>query len=127
MKMISNLLTVAATLGCLSFSTMTVQAQGSLTPPPGAPVPVMKSLDQIEASTPLIPGAPGVTFNTTNGTYTITQPGSYYLTGNLTKTNSGNCIHLAANNISLDLNGFTIFGTNGSLANAIVGGGYGYR
>jgi hypothetical protein len=41
-------------------------AQGSLTPPPGAPAPTMKTLDQIEARTP-ISSAP----------FTISAPGSY--------------------------------------------------
>ena len=48
--------------------------QGTLTPP-GAPLPTMKTLDQIEART-AIPGG--------SAPYTISAPGSYYLTGNLT-------------------------------------------
>jgi len=55
-------------------SASTCLAQGSLTPP-GAPAPTMKTLDQIEARTPIT--------NTTN-LVTISQPGSYYLTHNLT-------------------------------------------
>jgi hypothetical protein len=73
-------------------------SQGSLTPP-GAPAPTMKSLDQIEARTP-ISSAP----------FTITQPGSYYLTTNVT-VSSGYAIAITANNVSLDLNGFTIAST----------------
>lgn len=127
MKKITNLLTVAAFLSCLNFINCTASAQGSLTPPPGAPKPVMKSLDQVEARTPLIPGAPGVTY--TNGLYTITQPGSYYLTENLTRTNGtwADFIFLATNNVTLDLNGFTLFGTTGNKGNAISGSGTGYR
>jgi parallel beta-helix repeat protein len=69
-------------------------AQGSLTPP-GFPAPTMKTLDQVEARTP-IGSAP----------FTITGPGSYYLTGNL----SGAGITIKASNVTLDLNGFTIEG-----------------
>ncbi len=86
-------------------------AQGQLTPPSdafsgGAPAPTMKSLDQIEPRTPLHDGAPGVTQNA-NGGFTISQPGSYYLTGNVTVA-SGDGIVITGNDVSLDLRGFTI-------------------
>jgi hypothetical protein len=70
-------------------------AQGSLTPP-GAPAPTMKTLDQIEARTP-ISSAP----------FIISQPGSYYLTTNLI-TSGGYGVWVATNNVTLDLNGLTI-------------------
>ncbi len=72
--------------------------QGALTPP-AAPGPTMKSLDQIEARTP-ISAAP----------FTITASGSYYLTTNVT-VSSGDAITISANNVTLDLNGFTISST----------------
>jgi hypothetical protein len=62
----------------------------------------MKTLDQIEARTP-ISSAP----------FTINQPGSYYLTTNLT-VSSGNAITIAANGVTLDLNGFTLSSTEAS-------------
>src|SRR6478609_1827254 len=71
-------------------------AQGSLTPPAGAPAPVMKSLSQIEPRTP-VSSAP----------FTINQPGSYYLTTNLT-ISSGTAITIATNDVTLDLNGFAL-------------------
>src|ERR1039458_3298480 len=71
-------------------------SQGSLTPPPGPPGPTMKSLDQIEARTPI-----------SSVPYTISAPGSYYLTGNLA-VSSGTAITIAANQVTLDLNGFTL-------------------
>ena len=86
-------LLVACLLPASAFS------QGSLTPP-GAPAPTMKTLDQVEARTP-IPGTSAVT---------ILQRGSYYLTGNLTVA-SGNAITIEANGVTLDLNGFTISST----------------
>lgn len=83
-------------LGCLlAVSLFSTFAQGVLTPP-GAPAPTMKSLDQIEARTP-ISALP----------YTISAPGSYYVTTNLlVEVNDG--IVITANNVTLDLNGFTI-------------------
>ena len=77
--------------------------QGALTPP-GAPAPTMKTLTQIEPRTP-IATAP----------FTISIPGSYYLTTNVT-VSSGNAITIAANGVTLDLNGFTISSTAASAA-----------
>jgi hypothetical protein len=80
--------------------------QGVLTPP-GAPAPSMKTLAQIEPRTP-ISSAP----------LSITTPGSYYLTTNLT-ISSGAAISVSANNITLDLNGFTIFSTETPAASSV--------
>jgi hypothetical protein len=77
---------------------LALRAQGSLTPP-GPPALSMKSLDQIEART-AISSAP----------FTITSPGSYYLTANLNVT-SGDAIDINTNGVTLDLNGFTISST----------------
>ena len=61
-------------LSTLNSERSTAFAQGALTPP-GAPAPTMKSLAQIEPRTPI-----------SSVPFTITQPGSYYLTTNLTTT-----------------------------------------
>src|SRR6201995_5884107 len=76
-------------------------AQGSLTPP-GAPAATMKSLDQVEARTAI---------TNTASLVTISQPGSYYLTHNLNVT-TGNAININTNQVTLDLNGFTISSTS---------------
>ncbi|MES2921694.1 MAG: hypothetical protein V4819_09110 [Verrucomicrobiota bacterium] len=104
----------------LALATLAANAQGPLTPPPGAPAPVMKSLDQVEARTPLVAGQPGV--GTDSGSLlTITASGSYYLTGNLNVVNSGQ--HgiriVGAVDVTIDLNGFTLTGASGT------GSGYG--
>lgn len=80
-------------------------AQGALTPP-GAPAPTMRTLAQIEPRTP-ISSAP----------FTIAQPGSYYLTTNVSA--NGNAIVITANGVSLDLGGWTISST---ATNAALGG-----
>jgi len=90
---------LALALSTLHSPLSTCLAQGTLTPP-GAPAPTMKSLDQIEARTP-IASAP----------FTITAPGSYYLTTNLT-ISGGDAITIATNGVTLDLNGFTITSTD---------------
>jgi hypothetical protein len=87
-----------AILSNLSSQITTALAQGSLTPP-GMPAPSMKSLDQLEPRT-LISSAP----------FTITAPGSYYLTTNLI-INTGDAITIATNGVTLDLSGFTISST----------------
>ncbi len=77
--------------------------QGGLTPP-GAPGPTMKTLGQIEPRRP-ISSAP----------FVINQPGSYYLTTNLS-VNTGNAITIATNSVTLDLGGWTISSTATSAA-----------
>ena len=87
------------TLLCLTVALISKSlAQGPLTPP-GAPAPTMKSLDQIEARTPI-----------STAPITISAGGSYYLTQNLTVA-GGNAIVITASNVTLDLNGFTISST----------------
>ena len=48
------------------------------------------------------------------GPYTTTAPGSYQLSSNLDVRNLPNsdCIDITTNNVTIDLNGFTIFGAS---------------
>ena len=89
--------------------------QGALTPP-GAPAPVMKTLNQIEPRTDVLKLA-GDSYNL----FIIAQPGSYYLTTNIMVGTGINGITITANNVTLDLNGFTIFstGNGGALGTGI--------
>jgi hypothetical protein len=101
-------------LALLALSTLNTQystcfAQGGNLTPSGPPGPTMFSLSQVmttlnqnEPRRP-IPGAP----------FYIVQPGSYYLTTNLTVT-SGDAIDIEASGVTLDLNGFTISSTSPS-------------
>ncbi len=90
----------AASALVLAFSLQpfALLAQGSLTPP-GAPGPTMRTLTQVEPRSP-ISSAP----------FTISVPGSYYLTTNLT-VSTGDAITIATNGVALDLSGFTVFST----------------
>lgn len=97
---------LALVLAAFGFSE-TSHAQGPLTPPSGVPAPVMKTLDQIEPRTPIPPG-PAVPVAGPH--FTITQPGSYYLTGNVTVA-SGDGIEINSGGVTLDLNGFSILST----------------
>ena len=75
------------------------RAQGSLTPPE-APGPTMRTLAQVEPRIPI-----------TNAPYTITQPGSYYLTANL--SSSGHGIVIQSSRVTLDLMGYSLTGDRG--------------
>lgn len=101
-------LTLAILVTFILHPSSIVLGQGSLTPPPGAPAPTMKTLDQLEARTP-IASAP----------FTISTSGSYYLTGNLAVA-TGNAITVAADHVTLDLNGFTISSTAGSATGTAI-------
>jgi hypothetical protein len=98
-------------LAAFNLQNSTAFSQGSLTPP-GVPAPTMKSLDQVYAKLD-----PRTAITNANSTYTITVPGSYYLTTNLT-VNSENGININASGVTLDLNGFTISSTTASAAYA---------
>jgi len=98
-------------LAAVNASLSTCFAQGSLTPPPGVPGPTMITLSQIEPRTPV------------DGTHTpgdsadlfvIGSPGSYYLTTNIVGVSSKNGILVAANNVTLDLKGFSVLGASNS-------------
>ena len=85
-------------------------AQGPLIPP-GPPLPTMKALDQIEPRIPVESLPAGG-----SARYQITQPGSYYLSSNLTAAAGQNGISIATSNVTLDLNGFTMFGVTNRIA-----------
>jgi hypothetical protein len=79
-------------------------AQGSLTPP-GAPAPMMKTLQQIEPRTP-ISALP----------FTISAPGAYYIVTNMTGVAGANGVTISADNVDLDFGGFTLTGVANSLS-----------
>ena len=77
-------------------------AQGALTPP-GAPAPTMKSLAQIEPRTPI-----------SSLPFTISAPGAYYVTTNLTGVSGSSGITITSGNVTLDLGGFLLANVPGS-------------
>ena len=98
-------------LSTLNPSLSSCFAQGSLTPP-GAPAPTFKTLDQVE---PRIAITASNTPGDADSLFKITQPGSYYLTGNITGVANKHGIEIAASGVTLDLNGFDLLGAPGSL------------
>jgi hypothetical protein len=99
---------------CLLYS---AAGQGALTPP-GAPAAMMKTLDQIEPRTPVNTNtAPGNSF----AQFVISKPGSYYLTGNIMSAGvtGQQGIEITTNNVTLDLNGFSLLGVTSVNASGI--------
>ena len=77
-----------------------VMGQGSLTPP-GAPGETMHTLEEVyERTDPRTP--------ISSLPYTISEPGSYYVTGNLSSTGHG--IVIEASGVTVDLMGFSLTG-----------------
>jgi len=81
--------------------------------PSGPPAPTMKTLNEVEARTPI-----------SSVPFTITEPGSYYLTQNLElATLDTDGIVIEVDNVTLDLNGFSLIGPGksaGTYGNGIV-------
>lgn len=97
----------AAALACVSVLACLAPA-GPIVPPGGpvAPTPGPEPRTPLSAAT-----TPG----DADSLFRITQPGSYYLTGNITGVSGKRGIEIAAGNVTIDLNGFTLAGVAGSL------------
>ena len=105
MKKTSSLL-AGLVLSIEIFAPAKTLAQGNLTPS-GPPGPTMRTLEQIEPRKPV-----------SSLPFVITSSGSYYLTTNLTGANG---VLILVDDVTLDLNGFTLLGTTNS-GNGIAGG-----
>ena len=102
-------------LGSVVGCGMGVVSAGPLTPPPGLPASTDTALRNTDPRTPIGPGTTPGDNDATPSTYKITQPGSYYLAGNLTGQSGRIGIEIAASGVTLDLNGFELAGAAGSL------------
>jgi hypothetical protein len=86
---------------------LTAAFAGPLNPPAGPVAPTMKTMTEVE---------PRIAINSTNtpgalgAIYKIAQPGSYYLTGNVTANLFNDGIQIACSNVTLDLSGFALLG-----------------
>ncbi|MEK6701993.1 MAG: right-handed parallel beta-helix repeat-containing protein [Planctomycetota bacterium] len=88
-----------------------VLAAGPLNPPAGAVTSTYKTLSEVEPRTAInVTNTPGVAA----ALFRIAQPGSYYLTGNITGVANKHGIEIMASGVTLDLNGFELVGVAGS-------------
>jgi parallel beta-helix repeat protein len=71
----------------------------------------MKTLTQIEPRTDI-----ATLSGDSQNSFIINQPGSYYLTGNVTGVASKHGISIQASNVTIDLNGFALIGPGGSVS-----------
>ncbi len=104
---------VAATLGGIVWV-----SAGDLNPPRGLVTPTMKTLAEVE---------PRIAINNTNtpgdgtSTFKITEPGSYYLTGNVNAVPNTNGLAIDAADVTVDLAGYAVIGgVNSTLGSGIV-------
>lgn len=99
--------TAVALSVCLPFSAATVLA-GPLIPPVGPVATTPGPEPRIAVNATNTPGD-------ANSVFKITQPGSYYLAGNVTGEAAKHGVEISASNVSVDLNGFALLGVAGSL------------
>lgn len=86
-------------------------AAGPLDPPAGPITPTGKTLTEVEPRTAI--NAANTPGNATS-LFRITQPGSYYLTANITGVSGRSGIAVASTGVTIDLNGFALNGVPGS-------------
>lgn len=95
-----------------------MHAQGSLTPP-GAPAPFGRALSQVEPRIDVATLA-----GDANAVAVISQPGSYFLSANLSVPSGRSGIAITASNVTLDLRGFAITGAAGSIRGVELRGSF---
>lgn len=104
--------TMLATTGIFVYSAWA----GPLTPPPGPVTGTYKTLSEVEPRTAISgTNTPG----DADSLFKITQPGSYYLTGNITGVSGKHGVKIAVGangpSVTIDLMGFELAGVPGSL------------
>ena len=95
---------------CLVLAFGSAAVAGPLNPPAGPVTSTYKTLVEVEPRTAI--SAVNTPANP-NASFVITQPGSYYLTGDITVPSGKSGIQVYAYGVTVDLNGFTIRGSSG--------------
>lgn len=88
---------------------------GPITPPPGPVASTPGPEPRIAINGVNTPGD-------SNSIYKISQPGSYYLTGNLAGASGKHGIEISADNVTIDLMGHSLDGAPGSLSGIVNDG-----
>jgi hypothetical protein len=94
-----------AGLGLVGAAVAASAGAGTLNPPTGPVAPTGKTTDEIEPRIPVqsLAGDAGKNFITS-------QPGSYYLTGDINGAGGNNGTSIQADGVTVDLNGFALVG-----------------
>lgn len=93
---------------------------GPLDPPPGPIQSTLKTLVDVEPRTAV---SQETTPGDSDATYVISQPGSYYLAGDVETKSGQSGIKIASfDGVTLDLNGFTIRGDAGAIYGVLIQG-----
>ncbi|HRJ51035.1 MAG TPA: right-handed parallel beta-helix repeat-containing protein, partial [Phycisphaerales bacterium] len=107
---------IASTAILLASAILTA---GPLDPPAGPIAPTYKTLGEIEPRTAInAANTPG----NSSAVYVISQPGSYYLTGDVVNTTTRHSILISADHVTIDLNGFAIRGNFSNISGIAVSG-----
>ncbi len=104
-------------IGCLAvmFGFSALSLAGDINPPPGPVGPTMKTLVEIEPRV-AVQSLPSSEI----ALHVISEPGSYYLTGNIIGVSGKHGIEVASDSISIDLNGFSLIGSADALSAVAV-------
>jgi len=106
----ARLAAIVGSLSCLLTAGALLVA-GPLDPPAAVVAPTFKTLSEIEPRTAVdLMNTPG----DADSVFRITQPGSYYLTGDMQGVGSKSGIEIAAGHVTIDLMGYTLRGAPGS-------------
>ena len=109
---------------CLAviFGFKSLALAGDINPPPGPIGPTMKTLNEVEPRTVLLLPSGGGAAAAAASAITISVPGSYVLGVSLTATTAAPGIVIAASNVTLNLNGMVLDGSNVGTDGIIVQG-----
>ncbi len=110
---------LASSALCLLLASGLLHA-GPLVPPAGPIGSSYKTLSEVEPRTAInLANTPGDN-DASPSLYKITQPGSYYLTGNILGVSGKTGIEIASSGVTIDLMGFELRGVQGSLKGIAV-------
>jgi len=105
---------LATVTGCAAICTIgaAITIGGPLSPPAGPITSTYKTLTEVE---PRIAITTANTPGDATAVFKISQPGSYYLTGNLIGEPGKSGLVIDTDNVTVDLNGFQVVGTSDTL------------
>ncbi len=112
MSLIPSHTQAAAVLTIAAAFVLTAPASaGPINPPPGPVAPTPGPEPRLAVNETTTPGDS----DASPSLFKITQPGSYYLTGNITGVAGKHGIEITSSGVTIDLNGFDLTGVAGSL------------